>query len=574
MKGFPGGKPRSLRSMLMTVIVFCWVVPIAIVAALAGTLLNISYQRSARQELESGAQNALRQVELRLESLFDASKSVSYDGVVRNAYRSSLYDGDQAVLYRTVNDYLAQSFSRSELVEAAYISFWEDIGVYPYAAGSGALDYGALRSYRADVEEALLDEMRDADTAIRLLEYGGELYIARNLLDSRFDPYATVVLLCNRELLFRSLDEVRRISAASLTIDGTVTLQPDGTLVRTEADDEPESDMVFFGAADGHELRLDAAISGLNVWAAMPELRTAVTTAALLVLPLLLVMIFLFRRRVTRPVETLVTAATRVQEGERGYVIGQRANSREFQKLFGHFNAMSTELQKQFERSYLEQQALQQAKMKALQSQINPHFLNNTLEIINWEARIAGNDRVGAMIEALSTMLDAALDRKGLGSIRLREELGYADAYLYIIRQRMGERLTVVKQVDEALSDAMVPRLILQPILENAVEHDLTARRGGTLSIRAFREDGRIVLEVEHDGTLSDADRKNIDELLTVSAAETEPADRVGLRNVAQRLKLLYGGEGEISIVQSEPDTILARMSFPVEREELPQIVQ
>ena len=69
---------------------------------------------------------------------------------------------------------------------------------------------------------------------------------------------------------------------------------------------------------------------------------------------------------------------------------------------------MSTELKSQFERLYLEQQSLQEARIKALQSQINPHFPGNTLEIINWEARLAENDKVSAMIEALSTMLDAA----------------------------------------------------------------------------------------------------------------------------------------------------------------------
>ena len=83
--------------------------------------------------------------------------------------------------------------------------------------------------------------------------------------------------------------------------------------------------------------------------------------------------------------------------------------------------------------------AAQRAQIKALQSQINPHFLNNTLEIINWEARIEGNDRVSAMIEALSTMLNAALDRDGRTQIPLKEELGYVEAYLYIIRERLGE---------------------------------------------------------------------------------------------------------------------------------------
>lgn len=83
-----------------------------------------------------------------------------------------------------------------------------------------------------------------------------------------------------------------------------------------------------------------------------------------------------------------------MENGERGYVITAEAPNTEFRQLYSQFNAMSSELKSQFERLYLEQQALQQAKIRALQSQINPHFLNNTLEIINWEARLADNERV------------------------------------------------------------------------------------------------------------------------------------------------------------------------------------
>ena len=84
----------------------------------------------------------------------------------------------------------------------------------------------------------------------------------------------------------------------------------------------------------------------------------------------------------------------------------------------------------------------------ALQSQINPHFLNNTLEIINWEARMEGNDRVSSMIEALSTMLEATMDRKKQQMIPLSEEISYVEAYCYIIRQRFGEKFQFEKQID------------------------------------------------------------------------------------------------------------------------------
>ena len=109
---------------------------------------------------------------------------------------------------------------------------------------------------------------------------------------------------------------------------------------------------------------------------------------------------------------------------------------------------MSGQLQSQFEHIYREELALRDARIMALQSQINPHFLNNTLEIINWEARMAGDVKVCGMLEALSTILTAAMDRDKRATVHLSQELMYVDAYLYIIKERLGKRLTVHKQID------------------------------------------------------------------------------------------------------------------------------
>ena len=226
---------------------------------------------------------------------------------------------------------------------------------------------------------------------------------------------------------------------------------------------------------------------------------------------------------------------------------------------------MSAELKNQFERSYQEQQALQQARIKALQSQINPHFLNNTLEVINWEARLSGDEKVSEMIEALSVMLNAALGRDGRSRIPLREELSYVDAYLYIISQRLGERLQISREVDETLLEAMVPRLSLQPLVENAVEHDLTQHHGGALDLRVYRNGGLIVLETEHDGTMRQEDLESIRSLMDSAVVDNEISGQVGLRNVKQRLELLYGPDGRLTVEQSTPDRIRAKVSFPAE---------
>ena len=555
-------KPISLRTRLLSIVLLCWVLPILSVTLLAGFLLGRSYEQASRQELDSRAQNAVEQLAIRMDAVFEASKSVSYDGVVRNSYRLYQRDGDGAAFYRTVTDYLNTHFTRDERVLAAFLSFWnDDIG--PYAASRGDLGYSAQRIYREEVEADLLEKVKDLDTGILLLEYDGELYVARNLVDSHFRPYATVVLLCDREVLFQSLDAVKQISSAELILDDRL-LYGDDRLLHTVENRETASEHVYTRELSGHSIRIEASLPPFSFWRDIPQVRTTALFVLLLVFPLLAVMLYLFRRYVTKPVEILVDANNRLQAGERGYTIETTADSREFYRLFGHFNEMSTELKNQFDRSVQEQQALQEAKMKALQLQINPHFLNNTLEIINWEARLANDTRASSMLEALSVMMNGTLGRDGRSRIPLREELTYVDAYLYIIRERLGERLAITREIDENMLDVQVPRLILQPIVENAVEHDLTPRRGGQLSIRARQEDNFVILEAEHDGHMTPEDLATIDAVLSSPVEDTGISGQIGLRNVRQRLTLLYGDQGTVRLSQPEEGRILARVSFPL----------
>lgn len=577
-------KPFSLRDRLLLTILLCWVLPILIVMSIAGILVSSNFEQSRRHAVEAEAENALDQVCLKLERLIEDSKSVSYDGVVRNSYRLYEKSGDEAELYRTVNEYLNQNFTHNDRISAVFISFWDLPHVRSFTANRSDVGYHTQREYRDSVEADLLEKMHDVDTGILLTEVDGKLYMARNLLSSQLKPYATVVLLCDTERLLEPLHSLRNAGRVSLTLDETMAADPNGTL-RTvqELPDEPlklkeaevftrnllpasePSTVLCSAETDGHSIRLAVAVEPANIWSSTPHLTEAAVLVILLVLPLLGMVIWMFHRLVARPMNILTEAETRLQSGERGYQITEPGRSREFQTLFTHFNAMSSELKLQFDNSRREQQALQQAKIKALQSQINPHFLNNTLEVINWEARIDGNERVCAMLEALSVMLDAALDREDRGRIPLREELRYVDAYLYIIRERLGERLEIHREIGNELLEVMIPRLILQPIVENAVEHDITVRRGGHLTLRAREESGFLLLEVEHEGLLTEADRESLRTLLNTPVEQHSGRARVGLRNVRERLDLLYGAQGELRIVQTGADTILASVRIPVE---------
>lgn len=558
----------SMKWGLMTAIVICWLAAMIIVVSIAGILLNNNFQNNLENTVKQDAESILTQISMRMSDSMESSKEVSYDGVIRSAYRKYLGDGDHIAMYRTMTEYLSGRFSRDAKFKAVFISFWEsEITSRVYVINQKNNSYQILQNYITEVRPAVLQEMENADTQIRFLVREGELYLCRNLLDSGFRPYATVTMLCDENVLLQPLQSLVSMGETEFSIDGTwLKLDEEGKLTELRSQELPEEATSYSTWVDGHEFAFYVAPASFHIWSDMPGLQTAVAAASALVLPILAVMISVFYVTVSEPVEILVDAAQRVQDGERGYQIERSANNREFQELYGQFNSMSRELQSQFERSRLEQQALQQAKIKALQSQINPHFLNNTLEVINWEARMAGNDNVSEMIDALSTMLEAALDRDGTSTVTLQREIQYADAYLHIIRKRLGNRFQVSRDIAPELLELRVPKLVLQPIVENAVEHDITPRKGGSLHIRGYRRDDQLVLEVIHDGTMTETDRENIRRILDASEQKI-PASRkgkhVGLGNVAMRLRLLYGDRSGIQVEEIAPGTVCARVNLP-----------
>ena len=555
-------KPISLKWGLMAVMMACWVIPIVTIVVVAGVLLNRNYEQSLRESVSTSVDHAMEQTTLRLSDAMEASKAVSYNGDIRDAYRSYLASGDRQALYNRVTSYFSQSFSRSETFKAAFLTFSDHPDkLYYYADSYRANGYQRAQYFRTEMQPRVDALLRTVDSGIYFLEDGGDLYITRNLLDSAFQPYAQLTLLCDVDIVFQAFSGLSEDARVDITLDD-VTFRLSEEPRENGADMQEVLSDYAVELGGGHTLSVTVAATTLRLWGAMPGLRWAVVLLLLLGIPLAAGIVLLFRRLVTRPVETLVDAAARVASGQRGYLIRGTTGSLEFQKLYGHFNEMSTELQRQFQQLYREQQALQEARIKALQSQINPHFLNNTLEVISWEARLAENDRVCAMTEALATMLDAALDRDGQGMASVEQELGYVDAYLYIISQRLGPGLTVTKEVDGTLLNETIPRLILQPIVENAVEHDLTPQRGGRLLLRVRRQGDSLLLEVVHDGVITPEDQRQLDALL--SGAADAGGSKVGLRNVKERLHLLYGRRASLTIRQETADSVLARITLPM----------
>jgi two-component system, LytTR family, sensor kinase len=207
-------------------------------------------------------------------------------------------------------------------------------------------------------------------------------------------------------------------------------------------------------------------------------------------------------------------------------------------------------------RTLLAEKSAREAELRALRYQIHPHFLFNTLNAISTLVIQGQSTAAVSMISRLADFLRATLDDKSANEVSLEEELFLTEQYFEIEKTRLGERLTVKIKLDPTLLSCMVPHLVLQPLVENAIRHGIAPRPGsGQVTISVAKADGRARITVSDDGL--------------GKAARPTPAENslgIGLVNTDKRLRELYGDNYEFELRWPESGGCEAIIEVPFRR--------
>ncbi|CAM4045214.1 sensor histidine kinase [Saccharibacillus endophyticus] len=278
-------------------------------------------------------------------------------------------------------------------------------------------------------------------------------------------------------------------------------------------------------------------------------------------------------RSFSLPFKRLVQQMKQVETGNfKGQVHIQ--SYQEINVLVGSFNRMVREMDGLVEDIKQASISEKNAQLQALQSQINPHFLFNTLDMIYWMLDEREDDRLEGVILALSKMFRYSSDWEEGARVRLRLELEQLKSYLTIIETRLGRRVLTQIDVEERWLDAPVPKMILQPIVENAVKYGLEPlREGGTLRIYSEADEENLHIVVEDNGAGMDAvTLRRLEILLDYPPAAARHVEGgrigIGLLNVQRRIRLTYGDTYGLTI-RSIPGTgTKVRVTFPIPEEE------
>jgi two-component system sensor histidine kinase YesM len=537
----------SLRLRILMIVLLCWLLPALLLGGYMGGVLFDALQQKTEAALTESAGHAQTLTIAAVQRAVTQAKDVTYDGELATAYQAYAQQRyDYTEFYRVSRNYLERKYGRDTLFAfAAYFPISEpDKLMYTVSGYSQAL------SFQRDFQKDALSLGETLSTRCAFAGWGGDLYLVRNLYNLRMERYGMLILGINRAQLFKPLNDAGAKWGAAVDIHlggfESNPEQPVDWLTEPEGLSEKAENLSCVQRYSEWDFSLYTRyqVSKAEVYRQMTLFRRLLAVLILAIVPIGILIMWFVQKRIARPIAILSQASKRISAGELGVTVPMRGSD-ELGQLGVAFSSMSTQIRRLVDTVYKEQLALKDARIEAMQARVNPHFLNNALELITWQARLDGSEAVTAMVEALSVLLNAGLDRGDHRLAPIAQELEVADAYFYFIRLRFGDKLTLWKDADPALHSLTVPRLVIQTLLENAVEHGIAPAGGGAIHLKVFRDECNLHIEVVNSGKLlTEEDREKIQRLLSDEGAE----GHVGIRNVSLRLRLIYGEKASLAI--------------------------
>lgn len=265
---------------------------------------------------------------------------------------------------------------------------------------------------------------------------------------------------------------------------------------------------------------------------------------ALLIIAFGIIVIIRFTRSVTKPIEAVVSGMKQVQEGDLSVSLPEATSIREISFVNHGFNDMVSHLDNLINTIYKSELLQKETQLRLLQSQINPHFLFNTMQLISWKANEYEAYPICDMVQSLCYMLETNLSYRYENIFTLREELEYIHHYANIVHYKYLDKIQIELHVPEELLNCRLPVLIFQPFLENSIAHGLEPKNGpGRVSLTVLRENDNLIAVIEDNGV---GIRKEILQLLKDTKGGREnniskSSHHIALQNIQSRIKLLYG---------------------------------
>ena len=553
-------RPLNLKTKMMSMVMIAILIPLGCLIMFSKLYYHEIIKQKRQDEIGIQAQYAGNMAVERLESAIKLSKDIIYEGNIQGyAAQLKAKKINERVAYNCITETLKDKFYlNKEIVFTAILLDCNPKQLYSVTA-DGKL---RINDYLVQVHPNIGSITEKLGNKVKFIIYDQHVYIIRNLISTKdFKKYGVIVNEIDVPTFFKEflqhsyMQEYVKIQLG----EATLILKD-----QKEEHENPKEWMSFRHEIKASDwlLNYDVKVSKDNMMAQEMGLIRGITAGVLIILVILSVLLGWLYYSIIGPIEALTRACKRIEGGQLGTVVPMKRKD-ELGFLIESFNAMSRKNQYLFECVYKEELAVKEAKIKALQSQINPHFINNTLEIINWKAQMIGGKEISKMIRALSVIMNASSSRTNAKIVPLSEEISYMESYLYILERRFEERIQITKCIDESLLICEVPLLIIQPLLENAVVHGIEPAKGGKIHISIQKDKEDLIISIGNDGKSLDAETMEMVQDILSGKCQPKKQHSVGIRNVNERIKLIYGEGYGLRIVINDEGMTCSEVRVP-----------
>ncbi|HCW54353.1 MAG TPA: two-component sensor histidine kinase [Clostridium sp.] len=264
------------------------------------------------------------------------------------------------------------------------------------------------------------------------------------------------------------------------------------------------------------------------------------------------------------PINDIVENMSKVSQGKLDVVMENKYSGEDFIKMTNGFNSMINEINVLLNKVKEEQNQINKIELNALQSQIKPHFLYNTLECIHWKALADGNKEVSDMVKALANYYRICLSR-GKDIIPLHKEIEHIKNYLIIQNMRYSHIVESGFVIEEECMNVMIPKMTLQPLVENSIYHGMRIKENytGRIEIKAEAKENYALISVEDTGVGMDENEINI---LNNSLNSFDKENGYGVKNVNKRIAIIFGREYGLHYLKNSYGGITVEIKLPLEK--------
>ena len=560
-RGLLGHIRQSLGSQVSLIVLLSYLIPVILLGGFVSIRLLNELEKNTGTAITAAAEQTWTLTEQNIERILVMARDATYDGELTDTWQR-WKDGeiDNAEYMRRGRSYLERKYSREECLSFSVCFPVSNPQIMMYVRGADSVSAAELQELR-ETGLALGEKL---DTRCRFVSVGGRICLIRNLLNLRMERFGILILGIERDA-FSPLVELERAWNAKVTIrlDDCGDSGTDWDSLTPGLSDDGRENLYYTKLSGEEENSLDMrmTMSRREQYSEIYTFRLLLIVICLLLVLIMVAIGIYLNRRIVKPLTLLSDASRRMEEGELGVTVPLNGGD-ELGRLGESFSHMSLRMKELIDRTYKEEIELKNAQILALQSRINPHFINNALEDINWQARIEGSETISSMVTSLSVLLNATMAREDRRMVTLREEMEVAEAYIFFIQQRFAEALTVVREMEESALDGVLPLLTIQPLLENAVEHGIAPAGGGTITLRCSLDDDCLHIEIINTGRgAKKEDRERIE-----AALKGQPTGKhLGLANIVNRLRLIYGEQVGIVVDTENPEQTSVRIDIPQE---------